>query len=183
MGLNDSFGVIRWAILMQNPLPSVSVVYNNLLQEERQREIQNAFNFQINSASFYAKNVNATQGHYQNYPTAYKTQNNVNATPFRHKGPAQNSDGELKCNYRNVIDKCRKLQYNNNKRRYANLAQTYVNDGLVDIFSNKDTTDEQALCSQFMQFLKQQQQRSVNNAVTSNANFAGLFNEDATDSW
>ncbi|KAK9723707.1 hypothetical protein RND81_05G019400 [Saponaria officinalis] len=44
MCLNDSYSVIRGAILMQNPLPSLGVVYNNLLQEERQREIQSSNN-------------------------------------------------------------------------------------------------------------------------------------------
>ncbi|KAK9668158.1 hypothetical protein RND81_13G038200 [Saponaria officinalis] len=56
MCLNDTYSVIKSAILMRNPLRSLGVVYNNLLQEERQREIQSSVsNFQTNSASFYAK--------------------------------------------------------------------------------------------------------------------------------
>ncbi|XP_074306374.1 uncharacterized protein LOC141641618 [Silene latifolia] len=39
MGLNNTYAVVRGTILMQNPLPKIAVIYNNLLQEERQREI------------------------------------------------------------------------------------------------------------------------------------------------
>ncbi|KAH9614916.1 hypothetical protein KSS87_023646 [Heliosperma pusillum] len=40
MGLNASYTVVRGTIPLQTPLPSLATVYNNLLQEERQREIQ-----------------------------------------------------------------------------------------------------------------------------------------------
>ncbi|XP_074263999.1 uncharacterized protein LOC141586604 [Silene latifolia] len=33
MGLNDSYAVVRGMILMQNPLPKISVIYNILLQD------------------------------------------------------------------------------------------------------------------------------------------------------
>lgn len=39
MGLNDTYNVMRWSILMRSPLPSLGHVYNLLLQEEAQREI------------------------------------------------------------------------------------------------------------------------------------------------
>ncbi|XP_074265379.1 uncharacterized protein LOC141587809 [Silene latifolia] len=56
MGLNDSYNVIRGTILMQNPLPSLAIVYNLLVQEERQREINHQGEFQTDSASFHARN-------------------------------------------------------------------------------------------------------------------------------
>ncbi|KAK9681530.1 hypothetical protein RND81_10G008700 [Saponaria officinalis] len=56
-GLNDSYTAIRGTILIQNPLPKLAVVYNNLVQEERQREIHNAPQFLMDSASMYAKTV------------------------------------------------------------------------------------------------------------------------------
>ena len=37
MGLNDTYTIMRGSLLMQYPLPSVSHVYNLLLQEESQR--------------------------------------------------------------------------------------------------------------------------------------------------
>ncbi|KAK9713864.1 hypothetical protein RND81_06G055800 [Saponaria officinalis] len=55
LGLNDSYTVIRGTILMQSPLPKISTIYNNLLQEERQRIIHHSAQFQADSASFYAK--------------------------------------------------------------------------------------------------------------------------------
>ncbi|XP_074298217.1 uncharacterized protein LOC141629043 [Silene latifolia] len=36
MGLNNSYTAIRGTILIQNPLPKIAMVYNILLQEERQ---------------------------------------------------------------------------------------------------------------------------------------------------
>ncbi|KAK9673406.1 hypothetical protein RND81_12G165600 [Saponaria officinalis] len=186
MGLNDSFCVMRGAILMQNPLPSISVVYNNLLQEERQREIQNASTFQTNSASFYAKNVNNSGAqksppiqHYQHNYAPFRTQNfqqNTGGTQFRNNNSGQSTDGELKYNYckrhGHTIDKCRKLQYNNNKKGFAHNATVDENDGLMEAFSNRGEVEEQALCSQFMDFFKQKQQPVIN-PTASNVNFAG----------
>ncbi|KAK9675775.1 hypothetical protein RND81_11G030400 [Saponaria officinalis] len=183
MGLNDSFCVMRGAILMQNPLPSISVVYNNLLQEERQREIQNASTFQTNSASFYAKNVNNSTAQ-KNHPVLYQHnsaplrsqnfQHSNSGTQFRRYNFGQNTDGEIKCNYckrpGHTIDKCRKLQYNN-KRRFAHNATVDENDGLMQAFSSKGEAEEQALCSQFMEFLKQKQHSDTGPTV-SNVNFA-----------
>ncbi|XP_074265470.1 uncharacterized protein LOC141587905 [Silene latifolia] len=60
IGLNDSYKVIRGTVLMQNPLPKMAIVYNNLPQEERQREIQTSVHVQINSAALYARNNNTT---------------------------------------------------------------------------------------------------------------------------
>ncbi|XP_074287642.1 uncharacterized protein LOC141612789 [Silene latifolia] len=68
MGLNDSFAVVRGTILMQNPLPKLSSIYNNLLQEEGQREIHNAVNFQADSAALYAGNSKGPyKGNYNGY--------------------------------------------------------------------------------------------------------------------
>ncbi|KAK9668964.1 hypothetical protein RND81_13G099400 [Saponaria officinalis] len=144
---------------------------NDTYSEERQREIQSsASNFQTNSASFYAKE--GYRGQIQN--------NSGNNTQFR--------GGEIKCNYckrlGHTIDKCRKLQYKNNVRRYANAAQ-YPDDsdhgGLMEAFDSKvDTTVinlgvNNELCSQFMKFLKQQQQQHgmPNSDSSITANFAG----------
>ncbi|KAK9740145.1 hypothetical protein RND81_03G015100 [Saponaria officinalis] len=185
MCLNDTYFVIRGAILMQNPLPSLGVVYNNLLQEERLREIQSSMSsFQTNSATFYAKGSKPySSTAYNQNGSIYKGQihnNSGNDTQFQ--------GGEIKCNYcerlGHTIDKCRKLQYNNNKQRYANVAQ-YPDDadygGLMEAFDSKvDTADvnqgvNNELCSQFLKFLKQQQQQKgmPNSDSSATANFAG----------
>ncbi|KAK9664005.1 hypothetical protein RND81_14G013000 [Saponaria officinalis] len=55
MGLNEDYSIMRGTILMQNPPPKLSIVYNNLIQEERQREIRHTVQFQSDSASLYVK--------------------------------------------------------------------------------------------------------------------------------
>lgn len=39
MGLNESYAGVRAQILMIDPLPSISKVFNLIIQEERQRSI------------------------------------------------------------------------------------------------------------------------------------------------
>ncbi|XP_074297003.1 uncharacterized protein LOC141627673 [Silene latifolia] len=58
IGLNDSYTAIRGTILMQNPLPKMYVIYNNLLQEEKQGEIHNSTQFdQSGSSTMMARNM------------------------------------------------------------------------------------------------------------------------------
>ncbi|XP_074310098.1 uncharacterized protein LOC141645801 [Silene latifolia] len=79
MGLNDSYVVVRGTILMQNPLPKVAIIYNNLLQEERQREIHSTVNVQAESAAMLTKNVGYKGNSYNN-----------NNKPFYNSGNASN---------------------------------------------------------------------------------------------
>ncbi|KAH0674542.1 hypothetical protein KY284_025629 [Solanum tuberosum] len=58
MGLNDSYCAPRGNILMISPLPSTPKAYALLMQEERQREVQNTPKFPVESSSFIA----ASQG-------------------------------------------------------------------------------------------------------------------------
>jgi len=51
MGLNDDYNSIRGNILMMSPLPSISLVYSRLVQEEKQREIRSSGHFLGDSAS------------------------------------------------------------------------------------------------------------------------------------
>ncbi|XP_074315683.1 uncharacterized protein LOC141651890 [Silene latifolia] len=78
MGLNDSFAVVRGTILIHNPLPKLSSIYNNLLQEEGQREIHNAVNFQADFAALYAGNSKgAYKGNYNGYNNSGFNNGNV----------------------------------------------------------------------------------------------------------
>ena len=61
MGLNDCYHIIRSSILMRSPLPPIGQVYNLLLQDETQREIQAPqSHFMAESASMNV-NVNKPQ--------------------------------------------------------------------------------------------------------------------------
>ncbi|KAK9669742.1 hypothetical protein RND81_13G151400 [Saponaria officinalis] len=114
MGLNDSYTAIRGTILMQNPLPKISTVYNNLVQEERQRDIHNVTQFQMDSASFYAQN-NRTRPAYS-------------GKPF--------STNPLKCKFckkqGHTIDKCYKLQ--NRGKRFDGHVQTDNSGSILGIY-------------------------------------------------
>ncbi|KAH0755021.1 hypothetical protein KY290_025291 [Solanum tuberosum] len=56
MGLNDSYCAPRGNILMISPLPSIPNAYALLMQEEKQREVQNTPKFPGESSSFIANN-------------------------------------------------------------------------------------------------------------------------------
>ncbi|KAK9672433.1 hypothetical protein RND81_12G100400 [Saponaria officinalis] len=170
MGLNESYNVIRGTILMQNPLPSVASVYNNLIQEEKQREIQNAGHFNAESSSLYAKNTK-TIG-YQHY----------SKPDYKGKGPVTDTRRDISCNYckkpGHTIDRCYKLQYNRS-RKFANNAQT---DGILGSYdhhvgavdrnmssSTPDITPD--MLEQLRNILQNQSQSSQ--ILPSAANFAG----------
>ncbi|XP_074274069.1 uncharacterized protein LOC141597501 [Silene latifolia] len=88
MGLNDSFAIVRGTILMQNPLPKLSSIYNNLLQEEGQREIHNTVNFQSDSAALYAGNNKGTyRNNYggNNSYNGYRSNNNNSSAPYNQR--------------------------------------------------------------------------------------------------
>ncbi|KAK9741428.1 hypothetical protein RND81_03G105000 [Saponaria officinalis] len=136
MGLNDSYSVIRGTILLQNPLPSLSPVYNNLLQEERQREIHNETQFPTDSASFYAKIFKNNRG----VPFGHTGGGSPNAQSFRDKSFVSDSRKSVTCNYckkpGHAIDKCYKLQYNRTKR-LANAAPTASHDAFLGGFDER----------------------------------------------
>jgi len=56
MGLNDAYSPARCNILMINPLPSVSLAYSLIMQDEKQREVAIQSHFPANSASYLATN-------------------------------------------------------------------------------------------------------------------------------
>ncbi|KAK9666822.1 hypothetical protein RND81_14G213600 [Saponaria officinalis] len=130
MGLNDTYTVIRGTILMQNPLPKLSLVYNNLLQEERQREIHNSTQFQINSASFYARNNRSRPPYGVN---SFSHNQRVPPTPVSRKpiSTVSNEFNTLECRYckklGHTIDKCFRLQ-NRNKKFAGNV---HFGDGIL----------------------------------------------------
>ena len=57
MGLNDSYYAPRGNILMIPPLPSIPNAYALLMQEEKQREVQNTPKFHGESSSFIVDNA------------------------------------------------------------------------------------------------------------------------------
>ncbi|KAH0676085.1 hypothetical protein KY285_023886 [Solanum tuberosum] len=59
MGLNNSYCAPRGNILMISPLPSIPNAYALLMQEEKQREVQNTPKFPGESSSFIANNESA----------------------------------------------------------------------------------------------------------------------------
>ncbi|KAL8096279.1 hypothetical protein AgCh_037296 [Apium graveolens] len=62
MGLNDSYHVMRGSVLMRSPLPSLSQVYNIVLQEETQRGIHSSTtHFMTNTASLHAKDSSSSK--------------------------------------------------------------------------------------------------------------------------
>ncbi|KAK9743216.1 hypothetical protein RND81_03G225200 [Saponaria officinalis] len=178
MGLNDSYSVIRGTILLQNPLPPLSTVYNNLVQEERQREIHNETPFPTDSASFSVKNYKpprpVTPGTY------------VNNQSFRDKGHTSEVKKPLVCNYckkmGHTIDRCYKLQYNKN-RRQVNVAHSNFRDELLGGFDGQQGPNsipssvdiDPTVYHQLMQVLRGAGQPTVTDAssVPSSSNFAG----------
>lgn len=54
MGLHESYCAARGNILVISPLPSISNAYALLIQEEKQRELQNIPKFPGESSSFIA---------------------------------------------------------------------------------------------------------------------------------
>ncbi|XP_074264214.1 uncharacterized protein LOC141586778 [Silene latifolia] len=89
MGLNDSYGVVRGTILMQHPLPKISFIYNNLLQEEGQRDIHNNGQIQFDSAALYVKNngyKNNYNGNFQKSNNGYKSNGNLKLSNNRNQG-------------------------------------------------------------------------------------------------
>ncbi|KAK9734809.1 hypothetical protein RND81_04G164700 [Saponaria officinalis] len=178
MGLNDSYSVIRGIILLQNPLPSLSTVYNNLVQEERQREIHNETPFPTDSASFYAKNYK--------FPRPGAPGTSANNQSFRDKGFVSDVKRPLVCNYckklGHTVDRCYKLQYNKNKR-LANVAHSNFRDELLGGFDGQQVPNstsssvdiDPTVYHQLMQVLKGVGQPTVSNDsfVPSSSNFAG----------
>ncbi|XP_074317247.1 uncharacterized protein LOC141653392 [Silene latifolia] len=113
MGLNDSYAVIRSTILMQNPLPKMSVIYNNLLQEERQREIHNSTQFQADSYAMMGKNMGNYKGNSWN-PNHKGFQGSKSMNSGNNRGHYNNSNntGHGNGNYNNG-------QGNKGNRRFA----------------------------------------------------------------
>lgn len=60
MGLNDSYKSFRGQILMMKPLPTISIIYFMVIQEERQIGISSSSNFYPDDVVMYASNENHT---------------------------------------------------------------------------------------------------------------------------
>ncbi|XP_049406035.1 uncharacterized protein LOC125869608 [Solanum stenotomum] len=97
MGLNDSYCTPRGNILMISPLPSIPNAYALLMQEEKQREVQNPPKFPGESSSFIANNG------LRSFSTDFKGQ----------KGTYDNKKSNLVCRYckktGHSIEKCYKI--------------------------------------------------------------------------
>ncbi|KAK9690007.1 hypothetical protein RND81_09G098300 [Saponaria officinalis] len=158
MGLNDSYTVIRGTILMQNPLPKISTVYNNLIQEERQRDIHNSTQFQLDSASFYARNIRGNPNQFQRNPNQFQ-KNPVHMSDQRKVLPTA-----VECRYckkpGHTIEKCYKLQ---NRKRFAGLVQFNESSGPAGVFAPNQS--EPAQDSNIF--------TGQDNSTVASANFAG----------
>ncbi|VFQ61981.1 unnamed protein product [Cuscuta campestris] len=64
MGLNSDYNTIRGNILIMRPLPSVSIAYGILIQEEKQRQIQAPVPFVPEHTSLNVNTQNAYRGRY-----------------------------------------------------------------------------------------------------------------------
>ncbi|XP_070009935.1 uncharacterized protein [Nicotiana sylvestris] len=60
MGLNEVYVSVRSNLLMMQPLPSFNNVYNILLQDEKQRQVNPPSQFTSEAASFNVKSLNKT---------------------------------------------------------------------------------------------------------------------------
>ncbi|KAK9664574.1 hypothetical protein RND81_14G052800 [Saponaria officinalis] len=147
MGLNDSYTVIRGTILMQNPLPKLATVYNNLIQEERQRDIHNSAQFRMDSASFYARNDSRGRSGYNGIPSSPSFSQRQQS--FGTKKPTANT--VLECRYckkpGHTIDKCYRLQ--NRGRKFAGSAHfdnfgntgCFPDDGIASTAPNSNNAE------------------------------------------
>ncbi|KAL9242369.1 hypothetical protein vseg_016377 [Gypsophila vaccaria] len=148
------------------------------------RHVQQNVNYQQANARYNKQNTS-----YQHVNSGY---NQENAQNYRGKGYMNRAPKlriEVVCNYckapGHTIDKCYKLQ-NRNIRMVGN---TYTGDhgGILKAFndSQRGTTESEIInpniYKQMMNLLKQSQ--SSNNTLPGVANFAGLFNEDASNPW
>ncbi|KAL9245914.1 hypothetical protein vseg_019511 [Gypsophila vaccaria] len=175
---------------MQNPLPKLGVVYNTLIQEERQRDIHNVTQFQFESTSLNARNYRPTMYRHSPYNVGGMTRENSGHHPSKpsfhistsnrsHRPPVSaSSSTDPFCNYckkaGHIIEVCYKLK--NRNKHYAANAQGVVSDSILGVYgTTKDTTHSSAQ--------NQTVQMDSIEYVPSSLNFAGLFFEEATDNW
>ncbi|KAL9231992.1 hypothetical protein vseg_007144 [Gypsophila vaccaria] len=190
MGLNDSYTTIRGALLMQNPLPKLGIVYNTLIQEERQRDIHNVTQFQFDSASLTARNYRPNMYRHNPYNVGGLTRENPRThsskssyhipTASRSQRPpvSASSSTDQFCNYckkaGHRIEVCYRLK--NRNKRYAANVQGVTSDSILGPYgTTQDTTLNSAQ--------NQNIQMDSIEYVPSSVNFAGLFFEEATDNW
>ncbi|KAK9682509.1 hypothetical protein RND81_10G079000 [Saponaria officinalis] len=177
MGLNDSYTAMRGAILMQNSLPKLAVVYDTLVQEERQREIHTTFQFQTDYASLYAKNNRpAMNQRYNPYNPNKNTWVFAGNQGLRrpYNGPilkTQTSVSDIVCNYckkpGHKIEQCYKLQ--NRNRKFAAHVQSIDSDGILGKFDASQSVSENNNTSQFNNV---EEEHLVDPYIPSSVNFA-----------
>ncbi|XP_019226901.1 PREDICTED: uncharacterized protein LOC109208274 [Nicotiana attenuata] len=191
MGLNESYINVRENIMMMHPPPNIDRAYYLLLQEERQRGIQNMVHYPSDSGSFAVstQRFNSTQAK----PTT-STVNNTGGYTFRTN---QDNRRSLNCNYckkpGHTIDKYYKLHgyplnfkpgypQNFKQRRFQNSIQgnavtTDEGYGQVqshDVEATIGIKHEQL--TQLMELLQQVkigQEATTNSETIANANCAG----------
>ncbi|KAK9669667.1 hypothetical protein RND81_13G147000 [Saponaria officinalis] len=152
-GLNEDYSVMRGAILMQSPLPKLSIVYSNLIQEEREREIRHIVQFQVDSASLYAKNgrIGSFSGHNQGFNGKSSghggsghNQGGFNGQQFKSRNQSnatQDVRPPLTCSYckkpGHTIDRCYRLH--NKNRRFVSNVCTGDQGGILGAFDAAQT--------------------------------------------
>jgi len=148
MGLNESYTSVRGNILMMTPFPSLSQIYSLLVQEERQRQVRQENQFQIESASFNASSSN---------------NNDVKALPGR---KSEGKRPHLYCEHckrtNHTIEKCYKLHgYPNNRQGARSKNLRTANSAWGEQSSERDSSEaapslpglSQEQSKQLMQFL------------------------------
>ena len=181
MGLNDSYSVIRGSILMSSPLPSVSQIYNLLLQEENHRDIQSSGHFMADASSL---NANASRNP---------------SMSFKNNRPKSS----LTCSYckksGHLVEKCYRLhgfpsdfKFTKTKKFAANAstsesvpADTVSHSYPASYASNSDVNSVSSVGSstgltpdmynQLVTLLQRSQPTPSPDIIPSSANFAGNF--------
>ena len=101
MKLDDKFVNIRTNILMMQPLPSVSLAYRLLIQEEKQRTVAQLQGESSNTMAFVAdyKREGYRKREYKPYRPPLQSNN------YSSQGNYRNNDGHKKINY--YCDHCK----------------------------------------------------------------------------
>lgn len=193
MGLNDSYCTSRGNILKISPLPSISNAYALLVQEEKQREVQNTPKFPRESSSFVVANqANAGQ---RSFSTDFRGQ----------RVSYDNKKSPLFCKYckkpGHLVEKCYKLHgfppnfkftrqkvIQSSAQGHAVTSNEFSGDPFL---LDKEPTDQGKLLSaeqlaqvmQMLQHVKNSDQGTNNSEAITSVNYAGPFNEEPNAPW
>ncbi|XP_021745451.1 uncharacterized protein LOC110711386 [Chenopodium quinoa] len=178
MKLKDEYKQVRSNILMMQPLPTLTLAYRMLLQEQKHKQISDhnttstdGFAFAADRRKFYDnKGFNNNRPGYQSY------NNNRNRGGFQGKNVRNSYKGNMSvlfCDHckmtGHLIDRCFKLhgypneqKGNHGQKRFANMAQGESYFGFDDSGDdNITTTFSRDQYNKFMNYLDNSQEGTV----------------------